>query len=53
VGDAPLDQIEFGVLSTLNRRSRRRLAERLTVHSIPAGEWLFRAGEPGDRLYVV
>lgn len=51
--DGPLDQIEFGVLSTLGRRSRRRLGERLTTHSLRAGEWLFRAGDPGDRLYVV
>ena len=51
--DAPLDQIEFGLLGTLNARSRRRLAERLTVHALRAGDWLFREGEPGDRMFVV
>jgi predicted acylesterase/phospholipase RssA/CRP-like cAMP-binding protein len=51
--DAPLDEIEVGLLGTLGRRSRRRLAERLTVHAVRAGEWLFRAGEPGDCLFVV
>jgi predicted acylesterase/phospholipase RssA len=52
-GDAPLDQLEVGLLGSLGRRSRKRLAERVSTHSLRAGEWLFRAGEPGDRLYVV
>jgi NTE family protein len=50
---APLDQIEVGLLGTLGRKSRRRLSERAAERSLRAGEWLFRAGEPGDRLYVV
>jgi len=51
--DAPLDQLEVGLLGSLGRRSRRRLAERVSVQELRAGDWLFRAGDPGDRLYVV
>ena len=51
--DAPLDQLEVGLLGSLGRRSRRRLAERVSIQELRAGDWLFRAGDPGDRLYVV
>src|SRR4051794_41681695 len=29
------------------------MAERVSVQELRAGEWLFRAGDSGDRLYVV
>ncbi|HEY1591134.1 MAG TPA: DHA2 family efflux MFS transporter permease subunit [Solirubrobacteraceae bacterium] len=32
---------------------RERLAERTTTLRVPAGEWLFRAGGPGEAMYVV
>jgi NTE family protein len=51
--DAPLDQLEVGLLGSLGRRSRRRLAECVSIQELRAGDWLFRAGDPGDRLYVV
>jgi NTE family protein len=50
---AALDQLEVGLLGSLGRRSRRRLTERVSVVVLRAGEWLFREGDPGDRLYVV
>ena len=30
-----------------------RLARAATMHHLPAGEWLFRQGDPGNSLYVV
>jgi hypothetical protein len=35
--DAPLDEIEFGLLGTLSRRLRRRLAEHLTARTLRSG----------------
>lgn len=32
---------------------RDQLAETATVTHVPAGDWLFREGDPGDAMYVV
>jgi len=42
-----------GGFSALAQEARDRLAELATLEAIPAGEWLFRAGEMTDACYVV
>jgi hypothetical protein len=40
--DAPLDQLEVGLLGSLGWRSRRRLAEHVSVQELRAGERVLR-----------
>ena len=48
---AVLDGIEL--FAGLAPDARARLAATATVTAVPAGTWLFREGERGDRLFVV
>jgi NTE family protein len=41
------------VLSGLPSELRSAIAERATITTLPAGEWLFHQGEVGDVMYVV
>ena len=41
------------VLSGLPAELRSAIAERATITTLPAGEWLFHQGEVGDVMYVV
>ena len=44
---------EVPMFASLAVATREAVAERTTVVSLPAGEWLFRQGDVGDALYVV
>ena len=41
------------IFAGLPREMRSALAARASWVRVPAGEWLFRQGEPGESLYVV
>ena len=41
------------VLSGLPAELRSAIAERATIATLPAGEWLFHQGDAGDVMYVV
>ena len=41
------------VLSGLPAELRIAIAERATIITLPAGEWLFRQGDVGDVMYVL
>lgn len=38
---------------TLATKELRRLASKLVLREVAAGEWIIRAGEPGDRYYII
>jgi len=42
-----------GLFEFLNEEDRAALAARLLPVSIPAGETIFRCGDPGDSLYII
>jgi NTE family protein len=44
---------EVPLLAALGDELRAEVASRATTVEVPAGEWLFRQGEAGDRMYVV
>jgi len=39
--------------ASLSEEARDRLADAATLESVPAGEWLFRAGDVTDACYVI
>jgi CRP-like cAMP-binding protein len=48
-----VDLADCTLLHGLDERQRERVRSRLTERRLAAGEYLFREGEPGDRLYVL
>ena len=42
-----------GLFALLNEEDRAALAARLQPTSIPAGELIFRCGDPGDSMYII
>jgi SulP family sulfate permease len=47
----PIEQV--GLMEGLDAAQRARLAASLQPRRLAAGEYLFRQGDPGDRLYVI
>ena len=41
------------IFAPLDPELRQEVAERARTVRVPGGSWLFRAGEPGDSLYIV
>ena len=41
------------VLSSLSDELRNAVAERATIVTLPAGEWLFHQGDAGDVMFLV
>lgn len=41
------------LFADLDLELRAEVASRATTVELPAGEWLFRQGDPGDSMYVV
>lgn len=56
-GYAPLREVvpieQVSLMDGLNAAQRARLAACLQPRQLAAGEYLFRQGDPGDRLYVI
>jgi len=42
-----------GLFESLNEQDRAALASRLVPVTIPAGETIFRCGDPGDSFYII
>jgi len=47
----PLEQVRL--MDGLDAPQRARLAARMQARRLTSGEYLFRMGDPGDRLYVI